>query len=164
MGQQTPRLSTAPGAELPQRHNSDTEASLFPALAVQLLRLLPSAGTASTAQPRALRLHLLLQAAPPTASPGDSPEPPALLGAARARLPAPVPIGRLVLTFQEPPRPAARIVVAWRGGRRGRSANAPIGKTHGMPHLLALVRTRRQAFPLLTSPEWSHPLFPASIC
>lgn len=60
MGQQTPRLSTAPGAELPQRHNSDTEASLFPALAVQLLRLLPSAGTASTAQPRALRLHLLL--------------------------------------------------------------------------------------------------------
>lgn len=130
MGQQTPRVFTAPGAELPQRHNSDTEASLFPALAAQLLRLLPSAGTASTAQPRALRLHLLRQAAPPTASPGDSPEPPALLGAARARLPAPVPIGRPVLTFHESPRPAARIVVAWRGGRRGRSANAPIGKTN----------------------------------
>lgn len=130
MGQQTPRLFTAPGAKLPQRHNSDTEASLFPALAAELLRLLPSAGTASTAQPRALRLHLLRQAAPPTASPGDSPEPPALLGAARARLPAPAPIGRPVLTFHEPPRPAARIVVAWRGGRRGRSTTSPIGKTH----------------------------------
>lgn len=130
MGQQTPCLFTAPGAKLPQRHNSDTEASLFPALAAELLRLLPSAGTASTAQPRALRLHLLRQAAPPTTSPGDSPEPPALLGAARARLPAPAPIGRPFLTFHELPRPAARIVVAWRGGRRGRSTNSPIGKTH----------------------------------
>lgn len=129
MGQQTPRLVAAPGAELRQRHNSVAEASLFPALAAQLLRLLPSAGTASTPQPRALRLHLLRQAAPPTTSRGDSPEPPALLGAVRARLLAPVPIGRPTLTFHEAPRPAARIVVAWRGGRRGRSADAPIGKT-----------------------------------
>lgn len=129
MGQQTPRLVAAPGAELRQRHNSVAEASLFPALAAQLLRLLPSAGTASTPQPRALHLHLLRQAAPPTTSRGDSPKPPALLGAVRARLPAPVPIGRPTLTFHESPRPAARIVVAWRGGRRGRSADAPIGKT-----------------------------------
>lgn len=160
MGQQTPRLVAAPGAELRQRHNSVAETSLFPALAAQLLRLLPSAGTASTPQPRALRLHLLRQAAPPTASRRDSPESPALLGAVRARLPAPVPIGQPMLTFHESPRPAARIVVAWRGGRRGRSADAPIGKTQDSAPPTVFGAHAQEGLPSPDLPRVVTPLIP----
>lgn len=52
-----------------------------------------------------------------------------LLGTGRAHMSTLASIGQSALTLPELPRPAPRIVVAWRGGRRGRSATAPIGES-----------------------------------
>lgn len=61
----------------------------------------------------------------------------------------------------ELPRPAPRIVVAWRGGRRGRSATTPIGEVEIVPRPLPLMRTRSRDLPFPDLPRMVTPLFPS---
>lgn len=145
--------------------NSDAETSLFPALAARLAPPPPppSAGTASTAQPnRPLLRRLLLQAAPPTASKVEEPfEPPPLIG---PRVRASVNAGSHWTVRPDAARaapPPPRIVVAWRGGRRGRSATAPIGERPAvLPRPFPLMRTRSQDLPFPDLPRTVTPLIP----
>ena len=81
------------------------------------------------------------------------------MGAGRAPPPAPGPVGQRRLTRGEPPRPAARAVVA-----RGRQAREERVRSDWCGRLLlrppALLRTRSRSLPVPDIPRMASPLIP----